>query len=112
MGLTVTAPMVYFPLSTAVWLDSVGVITVAACVVSYFVALLVPAATYPSSCVVDAVISPEELTEMLGVACSAVGIASTLTLLKPSYPLSGLTSCAVVLGVTLFSCNTGSAVPF
>ena len=81
----------------------------AAWVVSYFVADFAPAATYPADWVADAVISPEELTVMLGVACVAVGIAPTLTLLRPSYPPSGVISCVEVLGVTLFSYNTGSA---
>ena len=39
----------------------------------------------------------------------AVGIALTVTLLKPSYVLSGVTVCVLVEGVTVFSCKTGSS---
>ena len=66
------APVVYTPLATAVWADVLGVTVFAAWVVSWDVADLVPALTYPAVWVADAVINPLLLTEILGVAWVAV----------------------------------------
>ena len=83
MASTVTAPVVHFPLATAVCAVSVGVIEVAACVSSCDVLdplnVIVPAVpdeTYPSETIgvmlsallTLAVMSPPELTVMLGFA--------------------------------------------
>jgi len=60
----------------------------------------VPALTYPSSWFAVAVTNPVSvLIETCGTAYDAVGIALIVTELKPSYPVSGVIVCSVVVGV-------------
>ena len=51
-----------------VWFVVVGVQVFVSWVVNCFVPFLVPAFTYPALCVAEAVIKPDELTVILGVA--------------------------------------------
>ena len=82
-----TSPVVYFPLATAVWTDSVGVIVEPACVSNWLVfdpeTVTVPAVpldTYPADIVgvtdwvaeAVAVINPDELTDIDGFAVIVV----------------------------------------
>ena len=83
---TCTAPVVYLPEATAVCVEVLGVTVFAPCVVSCCVALLLPPSTMPPLCVAEAVISPPEDTDIVGVACITSGRLPVT--MAPSAPTS------------------------